>query len=296
MNPLDQADGTDQEFVTSPLATKPETPSRATIPTALPRDHCQSALAVVYPASWHTRRHLPLGGHDGRGRDPASRNQISPCIRTCIDKPGRGVNINIGGEGMGWDEMGLPPGRASKSQVSVNMTEKPNDLPMADRGNNRIHPAGVVPTGCPSPLLLRPEKTATKCCGCYSWGGKYMSDLITHTQDLGRSVGRRGWQGGRMDGGKPRSIPSVVVVVGVGRILREPITVLKGELPGFSAAGGGLGGLLSMRIAQTPSPPGQCAGALIGRPRTGRGQAAATHARAWSLACFFCLCFGACKM
>ena len=41
--------------------------------------------------------------------------------------------------------MGLPPGRASKNRVSVNIIGKPDDFPMADAGNNRIHPSsGVV--------------------------------------------------------------------------------------------------------------------------------------------------------
>lgn len=107
-------------------------------------------------------------------------------------------------------------------------------------------------------------------CGCYSWGGKYMSDLITHTQDLGRSVGG----GGRgRDGGKPRSIPSVVVVVGVGRILREPITVLKGELPPGRLRGGGV---CCQCVSPTP-PSNALARSLAGR---GREEASGCNARA----------------
>lgn len=106
-------------------------------------------------------------------------------------------------------------------------------------------------------------------CGCYSWGGKYMSDLITHTQDLGRSVGG----GGRgRDGGKPRSIPSVVVVVGVGRILREPITVLKGELPP-----GGFGGGFAVNAYRPDPPSNALARSLAGR---GREEASGCNARA----------------
>jgi len=61
-------------------------------------------------------------------------------------------------------------------------------------------------------------------------GGKYMSDLITHSRT---SVGGAG---GREAAGN-QDPSRRVVVVGVGRILREPITILKRGLPRELSAG-----------------------------------------------------------
>lgn len=156
-----------------------------------------------------------------------------------------------------------------------------------------IHPAGVVwvvrRPRCCCGRRKRPQ-SAVCCCGCYSWGGKYMSDLITHTQDLGRSVGRSaGVAGDGRDGGKPRSIPSVVVVV---RRCRPNSEGANHRPEGQGALQRGFSGLLSMRIAQTPRERGHCAGALIGWPRTGRGKRLQRASEPWSLACFFAFASG----
>lgn len=182
---------------------------------------------------------------------------------------------------MGWAcRQGGPPKGKSQSTSPKNQTISPWRMGETIAS---IHPAASHGLSVPAAAARENGHKVLAGCGCYSWGGKYMSDLITHTQDLGRSVGG----GGRgRDGGKPRSIPSVVVVVGVGRILREPITVLKGELPPGRLRGGG-GGVCCQCVS--PRPPLQCAGALIGWPRTGRGKRLQRASIGGSLACFFAL-------